>query len=31
VASLDGDSLVLFYYVVVSEIWAYKRGGLWFE
>ena len=28
VASLEGDNLVVFYYLSVSEIWPYKRGGL---
>ena len=27
-ASLEGDNLVVFYYVSGSEIWLYKRGGL---
>jgi len=31
VASLDGESLVVFYYLVGSEIWRGKRGGIWCE
>ena len=27
-ASLEGDNLVVFYYLSVSEIWPDKRGGL---
>jgi hypothetical protein len=27
-ASLEGDNLVVFYYLSVSENWPYKRGGL---
>jgi hypothetical protein len=26
--SLEGDSLVVFYYLCASEIWPDKRGGL---
>ena len=28
VASLEGDNLVVFYYLSVSEIWPDKRDGL---
>jgi hypothetical protein len=28
VASLDGDNLVVFYYLSASEIWLDKRGVL---
>lgn len=28
VTSLDGDNLVVFYYNLSSEIWAYKRAGV---
>jgi hypothetical protein len=27
IASLEGDSLVAFYYLSTSEIWPGKRGG----
>ena len=27
-ASLEGDNLVVLYYLSVSENWPYKRGGL---
>jgi len=30
-ASLEGDNLVLFYYLSASEIWHDKRGRLWWE
>ena len=28
VTSLEGDNLEVFYYLVVSEIWSYKRADL---
>jgi len=31
VASLDGDNLVVHYYLGASEIWPDQRGGLWWE
>jgi hypothetical protein len=27
VVSLDGNNLMAFYYLIVSEIWSYNRGG----
>jgi len=31
VASLEGDNLLIFYYVSTSETWPNKGGGLWGE
>jgi hypothetical protein len=31
VASLEGDNLVVLYYLSASEIWPDKRGGLSWE
>jgi hypothetical protein len=31
VASLDGDNLVVFYYLSASEIWLDERGDFWWE
>ena len=31
VASLEGDNLVVFYYLGASKIWPDKRGGLWWK
>jgi len=31
VAFLDGDNLLVFYYLCSYEIWPDKRGGLWWE
>jgi hypothetical protein len=31
VASLDGDNLVVHYYLGASEIWPDQRGGVWWE
>ena len=28
---MEGDNLVVFYYLTASEIWPDKRGGLWLE
>jgi hypothetical protein len=30
-ASLEGDCLVVFYYLNTFEIWPDKRDGLWWE
>jgi hypothetical protein len=30
-ASLEGDNLVVFYYLGASKIWPDKRGGLWWK
>jgi hypothetical protein len=30
-APLDGDNLVVFYYLSASEIWLDERGDLWWE
>ena len=30
-ASLDGNNLLLFYYLSTCEIWPYKTGGIWWE
>ena len=29
VASPEEDNLVVFYYLLASEIWPHQRGGLW--
>jgi hypothetical protein len=31
VVFLEGNNLEVFYYHCASEIWPYKRGGLWWE
>jgi len=31
VASLEGNNLVVFYYLRASENWPDKRGGFWWE
>ena len=31
VTSLEGDNLVVFYYLKASDIWLHKRNGLWWE
>jgi len=31
VASLEGDNLVVFYYLSTSKIWPEKNSGLWWE
>ena len=30
-ASLEGDNLLVFYYLSASKIWPDKRGGLWWQ
>jgi hypothetical protein len=29
VASPEEDNLVVFYYLLASEIWPHQKGGLW--
>ena len=31
VASLEGDSLVVFYHFIASDIWSDKRGSIWWS
>jgi len=30
-AFLEGDTLVVFYHLSISEIWPDKSGGLWYS
>ena len=31
VASPEEDNLIVFYYLLASEIWPHQKGGLWWE